>query len=192
MRWYKKIITIWFILFIMIVIIVFNRDVCTSAFLDVIDQCPEYISFHQKIQSEYSNNYQGYLYFGLNIVFFLAIFSYLLLRFGKLISIKLSHWKWYSKVFFIELYMLMVGALLLVTFFTFIYDGSNCLLDNCVDVSLFSFVLFWLSFTSLSIVSNPVFGVVVIIPFSAIFLIKIFVTTREFTIKNSNSSNRKN
>lgn len=89
----------------------------------------------------------------------------------------------YKKVFFVELGLILLFAFLWFSFWVAAYDGTSCLLDNCVDMSFIEFFSFWGIVLGLAALLNPVSIAVLGLPY-----ILVFGYTKMFLKKTKSNS----
>ncbi len=172
-RWWKKLLVLQAIIFVPVVGIMLSREVCTSAYSEISGGCQEYISLLKKVQVSYENPYIGHTYLLLTLLGILYIFFRLPYAFGKWTEKKFDSWNIYKKIFTVEFFLLAFLLFLLVMLFTFVYEGSSCLLDNCNNkVALLELMSFWIPDTIVETVSSWIFWAVLAVPHGAAFLIQ--------------------
>ncbi|NQU78051.1 hypothetical protein HQ544_05125 [Candidatus Falkowbacteria bacterium] len=159
-------------LFIAAVVIMHSHGACDEHVVGGPGGCIKYVSFFE---------FYGYryLYLVLNLALILGFFLFATWCRNKL-GKKFSNYNQYKKVLIAEISYFIALAFILSLFFIMGYDGSSCILDNCVNVSLISFILFWsLSLFVILGLLSPIILLIIASPYLVVFLSNRFGKRKE-------------
>lgn len=146
--------TIGFLLvFCIVVFFNFSHSVCSDARETIYGQCSQYVSFIEIISSQ---RYGILKYIG-SLVVLLILYVYIVSISTRML--KMSKLSLYGRALVTLLYTITIFSFLGVSFLVSVYTGSSCLVDNCVNMSLFKFIFWWGLLAHLMVLLSPLFWV---------------------------------
>lgn len=173
---WKKVILFEILIFCIAVIVLHSHGACSRFAVGGLGGCMEYISFFK---------YFGfnYFYFVLQFTIIISIFLILTIALGKLTEKILAKLGSYQKIFVIELWCFLSVIFILAMFLVAIYNGSSCLLDNCVNVLLVRYIYWWETLLITGLFSNPIIIGVIAVPYLVVFIYKFFKRTKNKSVQ---------
>lgn len=105
-----------------------------------------------------------------SVALFYSVFFVLFKLLSQVFFITFKKKNVYQKIFFVELGLILLLAFLWVSFFVVLYDGTDCLGDDCSKMSFFRFFSFWGVFIGSAVLFNPISIITLILPYVVGFI----------------------